>query len=277
VQNLLNLPLSGIQIRKRSDCLDMKMWPFVSMGRFLIVWLAFLAGAPAQSTAEWISQGDAYDAQHQTKAALRAYLEAEKSGTPSSALLHRIAKQYGLSMNDEPGDAGQKAAGEKALSYAQRSVAAGPREADAHVALAICYGRMVRFQETKVQIQYSRLIKQSAETALQLDPKNELGWYVLGAWHYGMAGLNPVKRALARVIYGALPSASYAEAAACFQRAITLNPSRMASYVDLGLTYLELDNETAAREMLIKGLALPDRDRDDPLVRVRGKQAMAKL
>ncbi len=236
-----------------------------------------MAGAPAQSAAEWVSQGDAHDAQHQTKAALTAYLEAEKLAPPPAALLHRIAKQYGLSMNDAPDETGKKEAGEKALSYAQRSVAAGPKDADAHVALAICYGRLVRFRETRVQIQYSRLIKQSAETGLQLNPKHDLGWYVLGAWHYGMAGLNPVKRGLARVIYGALPSASYAEAAACFQRAIALNPSRMASFVDLGLTFLELGNKTAAREMLAKGLTLPDRERDDPLVRARGKQALAKL
>jgi tetratricopeptide (TPR) repeat protein len=243
----------------------------------LTVWLAMSLTLSARTLTEWMLQGDALDAKNQTKAALTAYLEAEKLGTPPAALLHRIAKQYGLSMNDEPTEAAKQTAAEKALSYAQRSVAADPKDADTHVALAICYGRLVRFRETKVQIQYSRLIKQSAETGLKLDPKHELGWYVLGAWHYGMAGLNPVKRALARLIYGVSPSASYAEAAACFQRAIALNPSRMASYVDLGLTYLEMDNESAAREMLTKGLALPGRERDDPLVRIRGKRALAKL
>ncbi len=240
-------------------------------------WLALASKAPAQTAADWMRQGDELDARNQTKEALASYQEAEKLGTPTAALLHRMAKQHGLSMNDEPTAAGQQAAGERALACAQRSVATDPKNADAHVALAICYGRLVRFQETKVQIQYSRLIKQSAETGLQLNPKHELGWYVLGAWHYGMAGLNPVKRTLARVIYGALPSASYAEAAACFQRAIALNPSRMASYVDLGLTYVEMENKTAAREMLVKGLALPDRERDDPQVRARGKKALADL
>lgn len=243
----------------------------------LMAWLSMSLTLSAQSLSEWMRQGDALDAKNQTKAALTAYLEAEKLGVPPAALLHRIAKQYGLSMNDEPTEPSKQAAAEKALAYAQRSVAADPKDPDAHVALAVCYGRLVRFKETKVQIQYSRLIKQSAEEALRLDPNHELGCYVLGAWHYGMAGLNPVKRGLARVIYGALPSASYAEAASYFQKAIALNPSRMASYVDLGLTYVEMKNPSAARDMIRKGLALPDRERDDPQVRARGKKALAAL
>ncbi len=242
----------------------------------VLVWLS-TAACQGQSVAGWMSRGDELDAQQQTKAALAAYLEGEKLGVPPAALLHRLAKQYGLSMNDEPTEPRKKAAGEKALAYARRSVAADPKDADAHVALAICYGRLARFQDTKVQIAWSRLIKESADEGLRLNPDHELGCYVLGSWHYEMAGLNPVKRALARMIYGALPPASYAEAAAYFKRAIALNPARMASYIDLGMTYVELDDETSAKNMLTIGLALPDRDRDDPMVRARGKQALADL
>ena len=244
---------------------------------FLLCLWACRWTAQAQTSADWMKQGDELDANLQTKSALVAYLEAEKLGSPPAALLHRIAKQYGLSMNDEATEAGKKAAGEKSLAYARRSVAADPKDADAHVALAICYGRLVRFQDTKGQIQYSRLIKESAEQGLRLNPKQELGCYVLGSWHYELAKLNPVKRGLARMIYGAMPEASNVEAVAYFKRAIALNPSRMASYVDLGMTYAELDDETNARQMLAKGLALPDRDRDDPQVRARGTQALANL
>ena len=242
----------------------------------LLLWMN-AAACQGQSLSGWMSRGDEWDAKDQTKEALAAYLEGEKLGPPPAALLHRLAKQYGLSMNDEPTEAGKKAAGEKALVYAQRSVAADPKDADAHVAMAICYGRLARFQDTKVQIAWSRLIRESAEQALRLKPDHELGCYVLGSWHYEMAGLNPLKRALARVIYGALPPASYAEAAAYFKRAIALNPARMASYIDLGMTYAELDDEISAKHMLTLGLALPDRDRDDPMVRARGKQALADL
>ena len=243
----------------------------------LLAWLVFTPALQAQSMAEWMSRGDALDAKHQTKEGLAAYREGEKLGVTPAALLHRLAKQYGLSMNDEPTEAGKKAAGEKALAYAQRSVGADPKDADAHVALAICYGRLARFQDTKIQIAWSRLIRESAEEGLRLDPDHELGCYVLGSWHYEMAGLNPVKRALARIIYGALPPASYGEAVTYFKRAIAVNPARMASYIDLGMTYAELDDEASAKQMLALGLALPDRDRDDPMVRARGKQALADL
>ncbi len=235
-----------------------------------------LAAAP-QSAVEWMRQGDVLDAKLETKASLAAYLEAEKLGTPSAALLHRIAKQYGLSMNDEAAESGKKAAGVKALAYAQRSVAADPKDADARVALAICYGRLARFQETKVQIAWSRLIKEAAEEGLRLNPDHELGCYVLGAWHLEMAGLNPLKRGLARMIYGEVPAASYAEAVVYFKRAIALNPDRMASYIDLGRAYAGLDEIVLAKAILLKGLALPDRDRDDPAVRARGNQTLKDL
>ncbi len=231
----------------------------------------------AQTVAEWMRQGDELDAKLRTKEALAAYQEAEKLGAPSAALLHRLAKQYGLSMNDAGTEAGKKAAGEQALAYARRSVAADPKDADARVALAICYGRLARFQETKVQIAWSRLIREAAEEGLRLNPKHELGCYVLGSWHLAMAQLNPVKRGLARLIYGAMPEASLAEAVGYYKRAIALNPARMASYVDLGICYEAMGEEQQARQMLQKGLAMPDRDRDDPVVRARGAEALKDL
>ncbi len=222
-------------------------------------------------------RGDALELKLQTKLALEAYLEAEKLGKPPAALLTRIAKQYGLSMNDFPTEAGKKAAAETALAYAQRAAATDPNDADAYVALAVCYGRLVRFQETKVQIQYSRLIKESAEAALRLNPKQELGWYVLGSWHYEMASLSAFKRGLARMIYGEMPAASYTDAATCFKRALSIDPARMASHVDLGRTFIQLNRKAEARAMFARGLALPDRDRDDPQVRARALAALEKL
>ncbi len=127
------------------------------------------------------------------------------------------------------------------------------------------------------RLQFSRLIKESAEKALLLNPRHELACYVLASWHYELARLHPLKRGLAKMIYGTIPPASNAEAVKFFKQAIVLNPSRMASYVDLGLTYVELSDKTAARLMLTQGLALPDRERDDPQVRARAKKALAGL
>ncbi len=243
----------------------------------ILLWLGTAGAAFSQSAEEWVRRGDAFDAGGQTREALAAYLEAVQKGPQTSALLHRVAKQFGLSMNLEATEAGKQAAAENALGYAKRSVAADPKSADARVALAICYGRLIRFQDTRVQIEWSRLVKESTEEALRLDPENELGWYLLGAWHYELAGLNPIKRGLARLIYGSLPPASDAEAVRCFRKAIALNPARMASYVDLGLTYARTGDESSARQMLALGLALPNRDPDDPAVRVRGQKALADL
>lgn len=224
-----------------------------------------------------MQEGDRLDRGNSTAAALAAYLEAEKSAPPTAALLHRIAKQYGLSMNDAVTEEARKKAAETALGYAKRSVALDAKDPDAHIATAVCLGRILPWQDTRTRIASSRLIRTAAETALRLNPEHELSHYVLGAWHYEMSGLNSFERGLARLIYEAIPPASYAEAAAHFQRAHQQNPRRMATCIDLGRTYLKLRDPVAARRWLLQGLALPNRDRDDPAVRTRGAQALTGM
>ena len=226
---------------------------------------------------ELIKKADALDKQGKNQQALGYCLEAEKLAPEDPEVLRRVAKQYAESVLDAGDQASKRALAEKAVAYAKRAVAAGPKNALAHLSLAICYGRAATVADAKTKIAYSKLIKEHADNALALDPKNDLTHYVLGCWCYEMANLSGFLRAAARVIYGALPTATNADAARHLEKAVALNPRRVANHAALGRTYAALGDRERARQRLNTALSLPDADKADAIVKQQARDDLAKL
>lgn len=236
----------------------------------------WVARAEDSATAA-MARGDVCDEKLETKEALAAYLEAEKLGRRDSEVLRKISRELALSMPDAGSPEEKRALGEKALAYSQRAVAANPMDPHAQLGLAICYGRVAPFLDNKTKIAYSKLVKEQADKAIKLDPSLDYGYHVLGAWNYELAGLNSVLRVVAKLIYGELPTASYEEAVRNFKKAIELAPNRVVHHIELGRTYAAMGLAALAREELNKGLALPNREKDDPGTKERGRAALKKL
>ena len=224
--------------------------------------------------ATWSRKGDALDADLKTKEALAVYLEAEKLQPNDANLLHRIAKQYGESMDDVTSKADKQALGEKSLDYAKRAVTADPNNAMAQLAAAVGYGRIAPYLDNKTKIAYSKLVKQYVDKSIALDPNNDLAYHVLGAWNYELANLNSILRVIAKLIYGEIPAASNEEAVKNFKKAIELNPKRLANQVELGRTYVAMGQKDLAKAALEKGLAMPNRVRDDDEEKRRAREAL---
>ena len=92
-----------------------------------------------------------------------------------------------------------------------------------------------------------------------------------------LAGVSGAKRALASLLYGELPAGSNAEAVVCFQRAIQINPNRLMHYIELGIVYAQMGKSADARRVIVQGLAMPDVEKDDPEIKRRGRETLAKL
>jgi tetratricopeptide (TPR) repeat protein len=224
-----------------------------------------------------LKQGDAYDAKLDNEQALAAYQRAESLGATDATTLTRIARQYALLMNDTRSDDKQRELGEKALAYSKRAVAADPYNAKAQLSVAICYGRLVRFQGARTKVEYSRLIKEYADRSLQLDATDSYAYHVLGAWNYELAQMGAFTRTFVKVVYGAIPPASNEEAERLFRKAVELAPERVSHHVELGRTYAALGRKDAARTELRKGLGLPNREKDDPESKRRASETLAGL
>lgn len=249
-------------------------------GRRLLIWLAALGvalTAQAQSTGELLRSGDALDAKHRNQEALVIYLKADALQPDDAEILRRIAKQYSEQVVSESRSPENKELARKALDYAKRAVKCNPDNADARLALAICYGKAAFLESARRRIEMSRLIRDEAEAALRLDPRSDYAWHVLGRWNYELANFNAALRFLAETVYGKLPDASNERAGECFEKAVAIQPGRVIHHVELGRTYAVLGRKQEARAELNKGLALPSREKDDSESKNRALKAIAEL
>jgi tetratricopeptide (TPR) repeat protein len=226
---------------------------------------------------ELVKSGDACDAKYQFDEALKYYLPAEKLDPKNADLLIKISRQYALRMNDLPKQADKVSSCRTGLAYAERAVAAATSNSDTHLSVAICLGKLTPYLGAREKIDVSRKIKASAEKAVKLNPQSDLAWHLLGRWHQSLANIGGTTRALASVIYGGLPAASNDEAIQCFQKAVALDPKRLIHVVELGRTYAMMGRKEEAKRFINQGLAMPNKDKDDPETKQRGRISLADL
>lgn len=239
--------------------------------------VATAAAGHAQSVDVLIKKGDVSDRAFKPADALICYLPAEKMEPQNLALLLRISRQYRHLMTDAKTTAEKLKHGNTALAYDKKAAALGPNSSEAQLSAAITYGKMLPFQGNKEQVAASPLIKAAADRALKIDSRNDSAWHVLGRWHQSLAKVSGMKRGIGQMIYGKLPKGSNDESVACFQKAIAINPQRLRHHIELGRTYAQMDQPAAARPALEKGMAMPNREKDDWEEKARGREALAKL
>ena len=244
--------------------------------RALLAFPTVLSAADGDA-AELIKRGDLLDRQLKTSEALAQFMAADRWQPNDAEILYRIAKQHGLSMTDYSGKDEKLAAGRKALEFSKKAVAADPKNAKAHLSLAISYGRIASFLNNKTKISYSKLVKEEVDKALALNATDDLSFHVLGVWHYELANLNGLLRAIAQVVYGKLPAASNEEAVKNLKKACELAPGKVASHIELGRAYAAMGQVELAKASLSKGLSLPSREKDDEETKQRGRAALKQL
>jgi tetratricopeptide (TPR) repeat protein len=167
--------------------------------------------------------------------------------------------------------------GHTALEYSVRAAALAPTDSEAQLAPAITLGKMLPFESSKEQIAFSPRIREAAEKAIKLDPRNDVAWNILGRWHKVIADVSGVKRALGSLIFGKMPSSTNEEAVKCFEEAIRINPNRLMHYIELGQTYAQMGRAADARHYIEKGLAMPNVEKDDQELKRHGRETLDGL
>jgi tetratricopeptide (TPR) repeat protein len=235
------------------------------------------AAEQAASVDELVQQGEVYDRKFQPVEALKYYSVAEKLDPKNPEILLRIARQHRHLMADTTNKNEKLRLGNIALDYSQRAVALMPNDPEANLAIAITLGKMLPYLGTKEQVAASPRIKAAVDKTLRLDPRNDIAWHILGRWQRVLADIGGVKRALAGAFYGKLPKGSNEEAERCLQKAIAINPDRLMHYIELGRVYAQMGRKDEARKYLNKGLAMPNTEKDDPEMKEKGRETLAKI
>jgi len=227
---------------------------------------------------ELIQQGNVYDAKQEPEQALKYYLPAEKLQPDNAELLVHIARQYSYKMSDPAATREQALKdGYTALAYSEKAVKLAPDLCDAQLAIAISHGKLLPFMGNKEKIRRSAIIKLAAEKAVKLNPENDIAWHLVGRWHQLLADLSGVKRVIAELVYGSIPTASLDESERCLKKAAALNPGRLMHFVELGRTYAKMGRNEEAKKLIEKGLAMPDREKEDAETKRRGRETLASL
>lgn len=231
----------------------------------------------AESSDEPLKKADAFDRKFQAAEALEIYRQLEKADQENAAILLRIARQYRHLMADAPAKEEKIRLGNLALAYAERAAALVPNDSEAQLSVAITLAKMHPLESSKEQVEGSRRLKVFVDRALALDSGNDLAWHVLGRWHEGYADLSIVRRGVGEMLFGKLPHSTHEDAATCFRKALAANPRRLMHYIELGIVYSKMGREAEAREMIEKGLKMPNTGKDDPDYKARGQEVLGKL
>src|ERR1700704_3772453 len=242
-----------------------RLRPFRLLCAVLCLWGG---AARAEDADALIAKGDQFDKQFQAKEALEVYLPANKLEPDNVHLLVCIARQYRHLMSDTSSKQEKLRLGNISLKFADRAAALAPNNPEAQLSPAISYGKMLPSMGSKDQVNAPPRIKAAADRTLQLDPSNDLAWNILGRWNRVLANINVLKRILAKALYGDLPVTTNEAAEKCLLKPIAINPNRLMHYIELGRVYAQMGRKEEARKCLQKGLAMPNKDHDDPEMKV---------
>lgn len=220
-----------------------------------VMLLAAASNAAAQNHGVAYEIGVANEAyaKFDNQAALHHYLNALRSAPKEYEALWKGARAYA-----DVGKSFEKSDEKKARalylvgdSLARKAVEFYPDSADAHVALALCVGRVALFEGGKTKIRLSKEVRAEADKALALAPEHDVAYHILGRWHYNIATLSWVLKAAAKIIYGGVPpNASLEQGAVMFAKAVELAPHKPVHRLEYGRTLFELERYSEARAQL---------------------------
>lgn len=161
-----------------------------------------------------------------------------------------------------------------AESYARRATAAKPDGADGHFILANAIGRTSLTKGKKERIQRAAEIRAEALRAIELDPKHDGAYHVLGRWHAEIQRLSSLERFFAKNFMGAaiFNEASWDEAERLLRVAVDLRPQWIYHRLDLALIMADREEWNQAKLQLDAIALLPP---VEPMDAAYKRQALA--
>lgn len=275
-RNALRAILSPFLIPDRSGGCAIEAAFVRSIARlFCLVFLAIHAHAQNPSFRDLTFQGDLAAKNGNIAAAFKCYSAAEPLAHGNATNLCALTKNFCDLMYSTPSPSLQRTLVQQALTCSQAAVKADPGNATAHICAAICYAKNFPYADNQTKVYYSRSIKSESEAAISLDPRQDIAYYLLGRWNYGVANMNFFYRGLVRIIYGGLPAASNAEAVKDLEHAIALNPIRIIHHAELAKVYAAIGEKKLAHQELAKCAALKPLDRDDAEARAEANRELS--
>ena len=247
--------------------------------------LALIAGlaAPATATAPardpavaaLLAAGDSSLVRLDLDAATAAFTQARRAAPKSYEAAWKLSRALADKAALSPKAADQMRLCHQAESLARAAVALKPAGEKGHVYLAIALGKLASFVGGQRKVRLAREIEAEADTALALDPNEDLAHHVLGVWNREVVALPGFHRFFASVLYGGLPRASLDDAIDHLRRAAGLRPDAIPHRVELGITLAAAGHYVEAEKELERALSMPTSWVTDDYYRAKARDALA--
>jgi tetratricopeptide (TPR) repeat protein len=241
----------------------------------LPVWITPLA---AQQVADHIAMGIAANEAHDPKTALQHFQAALEQDSSSYEANWRAALTL-LDLGEQIITKGKSLERDslytEAERYANRAVAVDSTGADGHFALAASVGRRSLGMGQKARIRRASVIRREALRTIELNPRHDGAYHVLGLWNAEIMRISGLSRFFAKTFLGAgvFGQASWSRAIANMNKAIELDPGRIIHHLELARIYADRKRLGEAETELHAVESLPAREIMDSVY----KQQAAEL
>jgi len=242
----------------------------------------FAAPAAAQSAADHVQLGVQATDQRDLRSALQHFeaalavdsLNYEANWRGSDALVD-IGKQTPDSIRSPERDAMYA----KAEVWARRAVAANANGADGHFALAQAIGRASLTLGKKERVKRAKEIRDEALKAVELDPRHDGAYHVLGRWNAEIMRLSGIQRFFAKSFLGGevFNQASWANGFQYMEKAVQLRPDYIYHHLDLAEMYIDEERWADARTQLEMIGTLPVIDAADPHYKTEATRLLTSI
>eukprot|EP01117_Protostelium_nocturnum_P000214 TRINITY_DN10291_c0_g1_i1.p1 TRINITY_DN10291_c0_g1~~TRINITY_DN10291_c0_g1_i1.p1 ORF type:complete len:238 (-),score=83.63 TRINITY_DN10291_c0_g1_i1:126-839(-) len=195
--------------------------------------------------------------------------DAEKSHAEDPEVLWRLSRSYYDVSESKPDDKDFRLDHlQKGAKVAEKALEKAPESWQSHKWWAFNISALGTLQSTQEKIANALKIKEHADKTLSINPKDADTEYLLGRWHFSVAGVGWLERKVAGALFGAVPESTYDNALTHFLKCAELDPkgeefSHLRNTSFLGDTYEQLSQPQNAQASYEKASKIAPRTEFD--------------
>lgn len=257
---------------------------------FTVVWLsAFLFPTPTiaqdpsrnqdqASVQRLLAEGDQLSEKpFDQKQALEKYTQALLIAPNDYEVLRRLSRTYvaiadHLKAHTDEEKNLQLGLYKKALEYANKAIAVNPNGSLGYTWRATANGRIALFEIGWTSITLAKQMKTDLERALEIDPRNDLAWYVLGRTHLKASEWPKILRWPVGMAWASLDVAIDN-----FEKAISIRPDVIMYHLDCARAYIASGERDKAQNHLALIQTLPNMWEEDENFRAQAKALLETM
>lgn len=248
----------------------------------LLLALALPVAVQAQTFADHVAMGDSARAQLRSAEALKHYQAALALEPANYEANWKAAREIGDVAKQLLGDSLKEQRDSLyslGRTYADAAIKADSNGANGHYVLALTLGRLSRTRGGKERVRFAKIIYDEAERTIQIDPKHDAAYHILGIWHAEVKRLSGFTKFFAKTLFGAgfMDQASWDSARVYMEKAVALNPQHIYHRLELAGVYLDIEMPDKAEAELQAIPGLPTTDPMDHYYREVAAKALALL